>query len=77
MFTKSVYIFFYLITHVKEELGGYNMNDEEILEYVNHKFKNCKNKIRSVKEHFPKEPKEINFEEVFYLIMKDYIKENN
>ena len=53
------------------------MNDEEILEYVNHKFKNCKNKIRSVKEHFPKEPKEINFEEVFYLIMKDYIKENN
>ena len=52
------------------------MTDEEIIQYVNHKFKNCKNKIRSVKEVFPKEPKEGNqFENILYNIMKDYIKE--
>ena len=52
------------------------MTDEEIIEHVNHKFKNCKNKIRSVKEVFPKEPNENNqFENILYNIMKDYIKE--
>ena len=52
------------------------MTDEEIISYVNHKFKHCKNKIRSVKEDFPKEPMEGNqFENILYNIMKDYIKE--
>ena len=54
------------------------MTDEEIISHVNHKFKHCKNKIRSVKEHFPKESNEDNkFEEIFYQIMKDYIMEKN
>jgi hypothetical protein len=53
------------------------MTDEEIISYVNHKFKHCKNKINSVKEHFPKEPKEGNkFEEVFCNMMEDYIRKN-
>ena len=51
------------------------MTDEEIIEYVNHKFKNCKNKIRSVKEVFPKEYNEGNqFEEIFKQMVIDYIK---
>ena len=49
------------------------MTDEEIIQHVNEKFKNCKNKIRSVKEHFPKEPMENRFEEVFTNMMVDYI----
>ena len=49
------------------------MNDEEIIQYVNEKFKHCKNKIRSVKESFPKEPMENNFEEILYQMIRDYI----
>lgn len=52
------------------------MTDEEIISYVNHKFKHCKNKIRSVKEVFPKEPKENKFEEVFINMMADYVMKN-
>jgi hypothetical protein len=54
------------------------MTNEEILQYVNQKFKNCKNKIRSVKEVFPKEPNENNqFEKILLNMMEDYIKEND
>jgi hemerythrin-like domain-containing protein len=53
------------------------MTDEEIIQYVNSKFKHVKNKIKSVKENFPKEPKEGNkFDEIFYNILEDYAKEN-
>lgn len=52
------------------------MTDEELIAFVNNKFKNCKNKINSVKEYFPKEAKEgNNFDKVFFNIMEDYVKE--
>lgn len=50
------------------------MNDNELIQYIGEKFKHCRNRIKSVKEVFPKEINEENkFEEILYKIMKDYI----
>ena len=52
------------------------MTDEEIIKYVNEKFKTSKNKIHSVKESFPKKVNDNNnFEEIFLNIMEDYVLE--
>lgn len=52
------------------------MTDEEIIKYVNEKFKTSKNKINSVKEVFSKKiNEENNFEEIFFNIMEDYVLE--